>query len=69
MTRYSVCCLSTESIGSKSSRVCALKSHYVVSPDNGDAFGDVTVENEVFDGDQSVDVNLSVDEGDSDQIV
>ena len=38
-------------------------------PDDGDAFGDVSVENKVFDGDQSMNIDLSIDERDSDQIV
>ena len=38
-------------------------------PDNGDTLGDIAVKNEVFDGDERVNVNLRVDEGDADQIV
>ena len=44
-------------------------SNAVFSPDDGDAFGDVAVKDEILDGDESVDVDLSVDEGDSHQVV
>ena len=38
-------------------------------PNNRHAFGNVSIKDEILDGDESVNVNLSIDESDSHQIV